>query len=64
MASQTSELQSILLRLSRVERQNRRLKLSGIIALVGLAGVFLMGQASKPTIPEVMEAQKFVLRDS
>ena len=62
MASQTSELQSILLRLSRVERQNRRLKLSGFISLVGIAGVFLMGQASAPKVPDAIEAQEFILR--
>jgi hypothetical protein len=64
MVSESSELQSIVQRLSRVERQNHRLKKSGIIFLVGIAGMFLLGQASVRKVPAEIEAQKFVLRDS
>jgi hypothetical protein len=64
MVSESSELQSIVQRLSRVERQNHRLKKSGIIFLVGIAGMFLLGQASVRKVPAEIEAQKFILRDS
>lgn len=64
MLSETSELQDILQRLSRVERKNHRLKLFGFMFFVGIFGLFLMGQASVPKVPDVIEAQKFILRDS
>jgi hypothetical protein len=62
MVSEKSELQSMLERLSRVERQNRRIKSSGLVFLAGLATVFLMGQSSTPKVPAVIEAQEFALR--
>lgn len=62
MEKQTAELQNILERLSRVERQNRRLKLSGFVFVAGLMTVFIMGQASTPKVPDVIEAREFVLR--
>jgi hypothetical protein len=53
MVSEKSELQSMLERLSRVERQNRRIKSSGLVFLAGLATVFLMGQSSTPKVSAV-----------
>lgn len=64
MLTETPELKHILERLSRVEGQNHRIKFSLCMLFVGLGGLFLMGQASIPKVPEVIEAQKFILRDS
>ena len=62
-ASEKSELQSMLERLSRLERQNRRLKSCGFVFLWGFL-VFLLWAKRAAEIPEVLEAQKFALRDS
>src|SRR5439155_15865282 len=62
MDNEKSELPSMLERLSRVERQNRRLKLFGLVFLGGLATVVLMGQSSTPKVSDVIEAREFVLR--
>jgi len=48
-------------RLDRVERENRRLKRAGVVALAVIAAVVLMGQA---TGSKVVEAQKFVVKDA
>lgn len=50
----------VLQRLSRLERQNRRLKIGGLAALVALAGLLVMG-ATEST--RVVEAEKFILND-
>jgi len=51
-------------RLEKLERQNRRMKLAGVGALVIAAAFLLMGQASGPrTLPEV-RANSFVLVDA
>lgn len=48
-------------RLGRLERENRRLKLAGLLVLTLFASVFLMGQARPPT---TIEAQEFVIVDT
>jgi hypothetical protein len=48
-------------RLDRLEQDNRRLKATGAVAVIILAGLLLMGQAG-PT--KVVEAEKFVVRDA
>ena len=48
-------------RVNRLERQNRRLKMAGLIALLALLSVVLMGQAE--TVPDVIKAKNFVLLD-
>lgn len=48
-------------RLHRLERENRRWKRAGGVALAVTAAVMLMGQA---TSSKVIEAERFVLRDS
>lgn len=60
----SNDHEGILRRIERLERQNRRMKLAGLGALV-IAGAFLlMGQASGPhTLPEV-RANSFVLVDA
>lgn len=52
----------LMQRLDKLERSNRRLKLSGLIVLVGLVAVGLMGQARPPL--QTVEAQEFVVKDA
>ncbi len=51
-------------RLDRLERENRRLKRIGALVVVGIAAVVLMGQARSSKVAKVIEAEKFVLRDT
>jgi hypothetical protein len=48
-------------RLARLERENRRLKIAGLLVLAVVGSVFAMGQARPAT---EMTAQRFVLTDS
>ncbi len=50
-------------RLDRLERENRRFKRAGAALLVGLAAVFVMGQALPAKVAKVVEAQVFSVRD-
>jgi hypothetical protein len=52
----------LMQRLDKLERSNRRLKLSGLVVLVGLAAFALMGQARPPL--QTVEAQEFVVKDA
>jgi hypothetical protein len=52
----------LLQRLDKLERSNRRLKLSGLVVLLGLAAFGLMGQARPPL--QTVEAQEFVVKDA
>jgi hypothetical protein len=61
MIQQTMELNGIVARLERVEKENRRLKQSGIVILLGACALVLMGQAQSH---RVLEAEKFVLLDN
>ncbi len=51
-------------RLDRVERENRVLKRAGVVALAVIAAVVLMGQATESKVEKVVEAERFVVRDS
>jgi hypothetical protein len=62
MAEPTME--TLARRLDRVERENRRLKRTGVVALAVIAAVMLMGQATESKVAKVVEAEKFVLRDA
>ena len=62
MSSNALELQAIMKRLSDLETQNRRLKWSGLSLLVVLSALVLMGQGAPA--PQVIEAQRFVLKDA
>lgn len=57
-----SMVPALLQRLDKLERSNRRLKLSGLAVLVGLATFGLMGQARPPL--QTVEAQEFVVKDA
>ena len=62
MTQHTNETQAILNRLEKVEAEYRRLKICGVTAAIVIAAFVLMGQASTP--PKVIEAERFVLKDS
>jgi len=51
-------------RLDRLEWENRRLKLAAAVIMIAIATVLLMGQATPSKVVEVVEAQRFILRDS
>lgn len=51
-------------RLDGLEWENRRLKLAGAVIMIAIAAVLLMGQATPSKVVEVVEAQRFILRDS
>ncbi len=59
-----STLDPLTARLDRLERENRRLKLAGAILLLALAAVGAMGQVLPKAVPKVIEAERFVLRDT
>ena len=61
MISSVSEIQAVAERLERVERENRRLKRWGAVALIGIAAVVLTGQAKAS---RVVQAEKFVVQDA
>jgi len=50
-------------RLDRLERENRRLKVTGAVLVLALAAGGVMGQVPK-AVPRVVEAERFVLRDT
>ncbi len=54
-------METLTRRLDRVERENRRLKQTGVVALAVIAAVVLMGQAMPS---KVVEAEQFVVRDA
>lgn len=56
-------IDNLVQRLDRVERENRRWKRAGTTVLAALAALVLMGQAKPDKVAEVVEAEKFVLRD-
>ena len=57
-------MNNMVQRLDRLERENRRLKLLGSLVLIGIATLLLMGQAKPNRVAKVIEAEKFILRDS
>ncbi len=57
-------MDKLVQRLDRLERENRRLKRIGALVVVGIAAVVLMGQARLSKVAKVIEAEKFVLRDT
>lgn len=60
MASEEANVQALVVRLAKLEKQNRRMKQTGVAVLVVGASLAFMGQASKP---KTVEANEFVLRD-
>ena len=62
MTIQTPDLTAVVERLETVERQNRRMKRVGLIAIGLVGAVFVMGQAEPKS--RVVEAEQFIVRDS
>ena len=67
--SQTSEWNAVMERLEKLERQNRRMKQAGALAMV-LAAIVLMGQSlttrtveAQTSVQRTVEANEFVLKD-
>ena len=57
-------MEILVRRLDRVERENRRLKRVGVVALAVIATVILVAMATPPPkLTKVVEAEKFVLKD-
>ena len=61
MDTQTPDLEAVVERLGRVEKQNRRLKVAGIAALVLIGALMLL--AAAPPKPGTIKAERFVLVD-
>ena len=61
MTSSATELNDVLKRLEKLERQNRRLRQTGAAALVVIAALVLMGQTSAR---RTVEANEFILKDT
>ncbi len=55
---------TLIERLDRLERENRRLKIAGAILLLVVAAGGAMGQVLPKAVPKVVEAERFVLRDT
>ena len=51
-------------RLERLRLENYRLRTVGVSLLLGVVAVILMGQATSKSIANLLEARRFVLRDS
>ncbi len=61
MTSQERAIDAVLERVTKLEKQNRRLKRAGVAVLVGAVSLPFMGQASKS---KTVEANGFILRDN
>jgi hypothetical protein len=55
-------METLARRLDRLEREDRRLKLAGVVALAVIAAVMLMGQAGKPG--KIVGAEQFIVHDA
>lgn len=50
-------------RLARLERENRRMKMAGVLMLALFAGVFLLGQAPRHSSSDIVTARQFTMVD-
>lgn len=64
MTSPADDIQTLRKRLDRLEYNHQRQKLFGFFAFLAIGVVFLMGQAGRGNIPEVIEAQRFVVKNA
>ncbi|HSB81872.1 MAG TPA: hypothetical protein VLM91_24085 [Candidatus Methylomirabilis sp.] len=62
MTAQTLDLAAVVTRLEKVERQNWRMKVGGILALLVAGAGLLMGQAMPRAT--TVEAEAFIVRDA
>lgn len=68
MSVNTNDIQSVMNRIEKLERQNRRLRGAGIVAILACGAAVLMGQApatqpARPAAPRVLDAERIILRD-
>ncbi len=54
---------NVVQRMDRLERENHRMKLAGVLVLLSMTAVTVMGQAKATKVAKVIEAERFVLRD-
>jgi len=64
MTSPCEDIQTLRKRLERLEHGHQRQRLFGLFAFLAIGVVFLMGQAGRGNIPEVIEAQRFIVKDA
>lgn len=62
MTQETQEFAAVITRLKRVEKQNRRLTRAGIATLLLVSASLVMAQTA--SVPEVIEAQAFVVSNA
>jgi len=58
------DLENLVRRLARVERQNLKLKHLWSATMLFVVALGLMGQSAPANIPKVIEAERFTLRDA
>ena len=64
MISSPDELKILTDRVDQLERSQRRFRQCGVFLFLGVGVVFLMGLAVPGNVPEVIEAQRFVVKDA
>jgi hypothetical protein len=64
MQRDQTELQNLVRRLDRVERQNRTLKRAWTVTMLIVVALVLMGQSLPNKVPDVIVARKFALVDA
>lgn len=57
-------MEMLVKRVDRLEQENRFLKRVGLATLGSIAAIVLMGQALPTTVPKLVEAERFMVRDT
>lgn len=61
MTSEIKDSGSLLVRLEKVERENRRFKIVGSLAILGAAGALFLGLSAPPS--KTLDAELIIVRD-
>ena len=64
MTSPTDDMQTLMKRIDELESRHRWFRRFGLLAFLGIGVTLLMGQAGSRIVPEVIEAQRFVVKDA
>jgi len=64
MRNTSTDLDEVLARLDRLERQNRRTRQIGFALLLVAGAIFWMGQTAKINVSRALESRRFTLRDA